>query len=164
MSNSYPLISTELSNFAPYLPKSTPGRIIAFDVGKKYTGSAISDDSRFIASILERIHFRNPPQLHQLIQSYQKKPGFIACVIGWPLQMDGIEGSMCQWVREWVVEYIAPLQLPVWLVDERLTSSAAMRMLSETDLSRKRKQTIDDQVAATYLLQGALDRLCQYNQ
>ena len=43
--------------------------------------------------------------------------------------------------------------------DERLSTVAAERALLEADTSRKRRAEVIDQVAAGYILQGALDRL-----
>ena len=49
--------------------------------------------------------------------------------------------------------------LPMLLWDERLTTAAAERLLIEADQSRKRRAEVIDKMAATLILQGALDRL-----
>ena len=49
--------------------------------------------------------------------------------------------------------------LPIGFWDERLSTVAAERALLEADTSRKRRAEVIDQVAAGYILQGALDRL-----
>ena len=49
--------------------------------------------------------------------------------------------------------------LPVLLWDERLTTAAAERSLIEADASRRRRAAVIDKVAATLILQSALDRL-----
>jgi putative Holliday junction resolvase len=49
--------------------------------------------------------------------------------------------------------------LPLTYWDERLTTVAAERALLEADLSRKRRAEVIDKVAATLILQGALDRM-----
>ncbi|MDE0212334.1 MAG: Holliday junction resolvase RuvX, partial [Boseongicola sp.] len=51
-------------------------------------------------------------------------------------------------------------ELPVAFWDERLSTVAAERALLEADLSRKRRGQVIDHVAASYILQGALDRIC----
>ena len=49
--------------------------------------------------------------------------------------------------------------LPILLWDERMTTAAAERTLLEADLSRRRRSEVIDKVAATLILQSALDRL-----
>ena len=49
--------------------------------------------------------------------------------------------------------------LPILLWDERLTTAAAERSLLEADVSRRRRAEVIDKVAATLILQSALDRL-----
>ena len=51
------------------------------------------------------------------------------------------------------------LDLPIGFWDERLSTMAAERALLEADTSRARRAGVIDQVAAGYILQGALDRL-----
>jgi len=48
---------------------------------------------------------------------------------------------------------------PILLWDERLTTAAAERTLLEADASRKRRAELVDKLAATLILQGALDRM-----
>ena len=52
---------------------------------------------------------------------------------------------------------ISPLPILLW--DERLSTAAAERTLLEADMSRRRRAQVIDKVAATLILQGALDRL-----
>jgi putative Holliday junction resolvase len=49
--------------------------------------------------------------------------------------------------------------LPILLWDERLSTAAAERTLLEADTSRKRRAQVIDKLAATIILQGALDRM-----
>jgi putative Holliday junction resolvase len=49
--------------------------------------------------------------------------------------------------------------IPIEMWDERLTTVAAHRAMLEADLSRGKRKKIVDKVAATYILQGYLDKL-----
>lgn len=49
--------------------------------------------------------------------------------------------------------------LPIEMWDERLTTVAAHRAMLEADLSRNKRKKIVDKIAATYILQGYLDRI-----
>jgi putative holliday junction resolvase len=80
-------------------------------------------------------------------------------VLGLPLNMDGTEGPRVQATRAFArnLERLTPLPIAFW--DERLSTVAAERALLEADASRKRRKEVIDAVAASYILQGALDRL-----
>ena len=51
------------------------------------------------------------------------------------------------------------IAIPIILWDERLSTLAAEKVLIDADLSRKKRKQVIDKMAATYILQGALDRL-----
>ena len=76
-----------------------------------------------------------------------------------PLNMDGTEGPRAQSTRAFArnLEKLCPLPITFW--DERLSTVAAERALLEADTSRKRRSEVIDHVAASYILQGVLDRL-----
>ena len=73
--------------------------------------------------------------------------------------MDGSEGPRVQSTRAFArnLERLTPLPITFW--DERLSTVAAERALLEADASRKTRRAVIDQVAAGYILQGALDRM-----
>ncbi|MEP3201465.1 MAG: Holliday junction resolvase RuvX, partial [Rhizobiaceae bacterium] len=80
-------------------------------------------------------------------------------VLGLPLNMDGSEGPRCQSTRAFARNLVPLTDLPIAYWDERLSTVAAERALLEADTSRKRRSEVIDHVAASYILQGALDRL-----
>ena len=73
--------------------------------------------------------------------------------------MDGTEGPRCQATRAFARNLERLTDLPMTFWDERLSTVAAERALLEADTTRKRRAQIIDQVAASYILQGALDRM-----
>ena len=73
--------------------------------------------------------------------------------------MDGSEGPRCQSTRAFARNLERLTDLPIGFWDERLSTVAAERALIEADLTRKRRKEVIDAVAASYILQGALDRL-----
>jgi len=80
-------------------------------------------------------------------------------VLGLPRNMDGTEGPRCQATRAFARNFdrLAPMPITFW--DERLSTVAAEKALLEADTTRKRRAEVIDHVAASYILQGALDRL-----
>jgi len=133
-------------------------RLLGLDVGTKTIGLALSDVMRQIATPLEtirRVKFKRDAARILELSAYHGVGGL---VIGLPMNMDGSEGPRAQSTRAFV-RTLAPLtELPVAFWDERLSTAAAERALLEADTSRKRRAELIDNVAAAYILQGALDR------
>jgi putative Holliday junction resolvase len=79
-------------------------------------------------------------------------------VVGWPLSMDGTAGPAAQSSRDWALALSEATGLPAALFDERLSSAAANRFLiSEADVSRRKRAASVDRLAASWMLQAALD-------
>jgi len=71
----------------------------------------------------------------------------------------GSEGARAQSTRAFARNLAKLTALPIALWDERLSTAAVERALIAADLSRAKRKAVIDQHAATYILQGALDRL-----
>ena len=143
--------------FVAYL---APGaRLIGIDVGSKTLGLALSDATRSIASGLVTLRrSRLADDLRQLLD-LSEKHGAGGFVVGLPLNLDGSGGPRVQATRAFVRTLAKATPLPVLYWDERLSTVAAERTLLEADLSRRRRAEVIDKVAATLILQGALDRM-----
>jgi putative Holliday junction resolvase len=135
------------------------GRLLGIDAGTKTFGLALSDVTRSIASAFETImrkKFKSDmDHLFGIIEQY----GVIGLVLGLPRNLDGKEGPRAQATRALARNLNKLSPLPVLLWDERLTTALAERMLIEADQSRKRRGEVIDKLAATLILQSALDRL-----
>ena len=138
------------------------GRLIGIDAGTKTFGLALSDVTRTIASPLETI-FRRKFSLDAArmfeLTDYHAVRGL---VLGFPRNLDGTEGPRAQATRALARNLNRLSALPVLLWDERLTTALAERMLIDADQSRKRRAEVIDKLAATLILQSALDRLRQH--
>lgn len=137
-----------------------PGaRLIGIDVGTRTLGLALSDVTRTIASPLETIRRKkfsgDAARLLALAREHEAG-GF---VIGLPTNLDGTEGPRVQSTRAFMRNLARLAPLPMLLWDERLSTAAAERVLIEADASRKRRAEVIDKVAATIILQTALDRM-----
>jgi len=83
-----------------------------------------------------------------------------ALVIGLPVEMSGTEGPRAQAARSFGAEVLQRRDLPIAFWDERLSTAAVTRMMTdEMDLSRRRRSEVVDKVAAAYILQGALEAM-----
>jgi putative Holliday junction resolvase len=147
----------ELGDFAAVLAHGA--RVMGLDVGSKTLGLALSDATRSIASALVTLRrTRLNEDLRQLLDlaASHDVGGF---VVGLPLHLDGSAGPRVQATRAFVRNLATATPLPVVYWDERLSTVAAERALLEADLSRRRRAEVIDKVAATLILQGALDRM-----
>jgi putative Holliday junction resolvase len=134
-------------------------RLMALDLGAKTIGLALSDTRLTIASPLETIRRRrfrdDAARLRELVALH----GVGGLVIGLPVAMDGSEGPRCQSVRQFAVNLLETLYIPIAFWDERMSTAAVTRGMIAGDLSRKRRAEIVDRAAAAYILQGLLDFL-----
>lgn len=133
-------------------------RLIGLDPGSKTVGIALSDVRLTLASpygSLKRGRLRaNAAE----IVAIARKEGAGGLVVGLPLSMDGTIGPAAQAARDWTLALSEATGLPAALWDERLSSAAVNRFLvSEADLSRKKRAEAVDRMAAAWMLQGALD-------
>jgi putative holliday junction resolvase len=146
-----------LEQFAQALPKGV--RLMGIDVGTKTLGLAISDVTRSIASALVTLRrSRFGPDAKRLLQ-LAAEHGVGGFVVGLPLNLDGTEGPRVQATRAFARNLAKVTPLPILFWDERLSTAAAERMLIDADVTRRRRAEVIDKVAATLILQGALDRM-----
>ena len=135
-------------------------RILGLDVGTKTIGLALSDATRTVATPHRTIRRAKFAQDAGILRAVIDEMGVDALVIGLPLSMDGTEGPRCQSVRQFAANLLQTIDLPVAFWDERLSTAAVERMLiSEADMSRRRRAQVVDKTAAAYILQGALDAM-----
>ncbi len=133
--------------------------IAGLDLGTKTIGVAVSDGMRSVATPLEtvkRVKFGRDAEALLAILAQRDIAGV---VLGLPRNMDGSEGPRCQSTRAFARNFSALWDRPIGFWDERLSTVAAEKALLEADTTRKRRAEVIDHVAASYILQGALDRL-----
>jgi putative Holliday junction resolvase len=151
------VVFDDISDFAQALP---PMRAVAgLDLGTKTIGVAVSDGMRSVATPLETVKRRKFGQDAQALIAILKAREIAGLILGLPRNMDGTEGPRCQSTRAFARNFSALWDGPIGFWDERLSTVAAERALLEADTTRKRRAEVIDHVAASYILQGALDRL-----
>ncbi|WP_368487743.1 Holliday junction resolvase RuvX [Clostridium sp. BJN0013] len=134
-------------------------RILGLDIGNKTIGVALSDPlgitAQGITTIRRKGEDKDIEELKAICDKY--KVEIIVC--GLPKNMNGTLGSQSEKVLKFcnIIEKVINLPIKMW--DERLTTVAANRAMLEADLSRAKRKKIVDKMAATYILQGYLDRI-----
>lgn len=143
--------------FTRGLPKE--GRLLGLDVGDTTIGLALSDLRRSIAtplSTIERKKFSKDIEQLKIIVTEHKIAGF---VIGYPINMDGSNGARVQSTQTFVSNLGKHFDLPMLFWDERFSTMVVEKMMIEADMSRKRRAELVDKLAASYMLQGYLDKV-----
>ncbi len=137
-----------------------PAQAIAgLDLGTKTIGLAMSDLSRRFATprpVIKRVKFTRDAEV---LLAFAEKEKVSAFIIGLPINMDGSAGPRAQATRAFVRTMGEKTALPFIFWDERLSTVAAERVLLEMDVSRAKRAERIDSAAASFILQGALDRL-----
>jgi len=149
-----------LDDATAFLALLPPGRaLMGLDLGTQTVGIAVSDAFRRVASPLETLRRQGFRKDAEALLAMAAARQICGLVLGLPRNMDGSEGPRCQSVRAFARNLGGLSPLPVTFWDERLSTVAAERALLEADTSRKRRAEVIDRVAASYILQGFLDRL-----
>lgn len=148
----------DLTELPDLLPRYSA--LMGLDLGEKTVGVAVSDVTRMVATPLELIRKTKftveANRLFALIDERQIR----AIVIGLPINMDGTEGTRCQSNRAFARNLLRLRDIPIAFWDERMSTMAVNRFLiEELDASRAKRAGLVDQMAAGWILQGALDRL-----
>ena len=132
-------------------------RLLGIDFGEKRIGLALSDVSLTIASPLETLKRGRFHDDALRFSAIVGRHDIGALVIGLPLHMGGDAGARAQATRSFAHRLGASLQLPFFLWDERLSTRAVEHVLREMGGAAKRREALTDRLAATHILQGALD-------
>ena len=133
--------------------------IAGLDLGTKTIGLSMSDLGRRFATprpVIKRVKFTIDANV---LLEFAAKEKVAAFVIGLPTNMDGSAGPRVQATRAFVRSMAEKTTLPFVYWDERLSTVAAERALLEMDVSRAKRADRIDSAAASFILQGALDRL-----
>lgn len=134
-------------------------RYIGLDLGTKTLGIAVSDLTGMIATGVTTLRFEenNPEEcineLSAIINEYKVN----AIVVGLPKNMNNTLGKAAERTKEFVKILNEKYDLPVYEQDERLSSVTANNVLLQADVSRKKRKSKVDTIAATIILQNYLD-------
>lgn len=138
-----------------HLPQSGP--VLAFDFGEKRIGVAVGDWEIGIAHPLETIAEEGNDARFAAIARLLEEWKPLQLVVGLPAWLDGEEHELSRLCRRFARRLEGRFNLPVALVDERLSSMAASQSLNEIGLRGRSQKAVLDQVAAQHILQSYFD-------
>lgn len=150
------ILTSDRAAFRAALPHG--GRLIGMDVGSKTIGLALCDAGWSIASPAHTVSRGKFSMDKIALAAFIEQQQVKGIVIGLPLNLDGSESPRSQASRAFA-RNIADLGHPILLWDERWSTQAVTRTLLEADASRARRGELVDKLAASYILQGAIDGL-----
>ncbi|HHY41997.1 MAG TPA: Holliday junction resolvase RuvX [Thermoanaerobacterales bacterium] len=132
-------------------------RILGLDIGERRVGVAISDELGFSAHGLDVIERKKNGEDIKRIAELVSQYNVSKVVVGLPKNMDGSLGPSGEAVKKYAAKLQNTLGIELDFWDERLTTVAAEKILIEADMSRKKRKTVIDKMAAVLILQSYLD-------
>jgi putative Holliday junction resolvase len=135
------------------------GALMGLDLGEKTIGVAVSDTRQTVATGIKTIKRTKFQQDLKVLTQVIVGRDIKGVILGLPRNMNGSEGPKCQSTRAFAKNISLRIPLPITFWDERLSTVAAERSLIEANASRRRRAEVIDYVAASFILQGVLDRV-----
>jgi putative Holliday junction resolvase len=130
--------------------------IIALDVGERRIGVAVNAGTMALPyDTIERTNVR--ADLEQIV-AIARERGARTIVVGEPLTLAGERGPAAQSIAVFVRHLAGAYDGAIELVDERLTTAAVQKSLIAADVSRKKRKTVVDKLAAAMILDTYLRR------
>ena len=128
---------------------------IGVDVGRARVGVSRCDPDGLLATPIETLT-RDEHSVAALVAHAQELDVF-EFLVGLPLSLSGGDTPSTTDAREFAAELAEASEVPVRLVDERMSTVTAHRQLQAGGRKSKGSRAIIDQVAAVIILQNALD-------
>lgn len=134
-------------------------RILAFDIGEKRIGVAVSDALGITAQGLETYtRTGNIDADTDYLIAIANKYAPVKLLFGLPKNMDGSEGAQAERVKQFADAMLEKFDGEYDFFDERLTTVSAHKTLIEGNVSRKKRKAVVDKIAAVLILQGYLEQ------
>lgn len=134
-------------------------RYIGLDYGGRRIGLAQSDLTAFLATPVETLIVSGMDDALNQVTDKVNQMEIIGVVIGWPLNMSGTSSQLTEEVELFAGRLSELIEVPIYLEDERLTSTQARSILHTQGKKTKGNKPKIDQMAAALILQSFLDRL-----
>ena len=133
-------------------------RCMGIDYGDVRTGIALSDIGLFLSSAYTTLKEGGMRNTAKKAAEEAKKNNVGLIVVGLPKNMDGSEGGRADVCKAFAALLAEECDIPIVMFDERLSTAAAHRVLSFTDVGGKKRKNVIDALSAEIILQDYLDR------
>jgi len=146
----------------PILERSYPdvaGTVLAFDFGEKRIGVAVGEimlkAAHALTTITTEVNETRFAEISKCIVEW--KPNLL--IVGLPRHLDGKEHHLTRLSKKFAQRLEGRFNLPVIMMDERLSSAEAAQQLSNAGVKAHQQKTMIDAVAAQVILQSYFDNL-----
>jgi putative pre-16S rRNA nuclease len=113
------------------VPAPASSKILALDYGRKKIGLALADSEARIAEPHDTLERINRNEDMRRLREFARDHHVKQIIVGLPLRLDGTHGEMAEDATRFAERLRKQLGIPVEMVDERLTSWEAERILEE---------------------------------
>lgn len=139
-------------------------KVLGLDLGSVTVGMAVSDSLGIIANPIGTYKFNknNLQEALEYVRIEVREKQIDKIVLGLPKNMNGSIGPQAEYTLEFKKMLESELKLEIIMIDERLTSRMANQVMIKADVSRKKRKTNVDKLAATIILQTYLDSIPRY--
>ena len=131
------------------------GRRIAFDYGDARIGVAASDQDSILVSPITTLATSSRNLFKQIVEIFDEVDP-IAVYVGKPTNLNGVDSTATSKVLNFVEDLKKITEIPIRLVDERMSTVSASRSLREAGLDSKKSKSIIDMAAAVGILEFAI--------
>lgn len=132
--------------------------LLALDVGTKRIGVAVADPTGSFAlpvTVIERANLRDDlAKIADLAESYLARE----IVVGYPVTLSGDRGIVAEKMDRFIEQLARVFSGTIHRVDERMTTAQATKSLIAADVSRAKRKTVVDKMAAALILESFLAR------
>ena len=132
---------------------------IAFDIGDKRIGIAVSDPFCEMALPYETYYRKNFKKDIEYLVNLAKARSATVIVCGLPVNFDGSSSEQTVKTQSFIDELKKNTDILVVTEDERFTTMEARRLLLEADMKRADRKSVIDKVAASYILETYMNKI-----
>jgi putative Holliday junction resolvase len=134
-------------------------RVLGIDYGDRHVGLALSDPLQITAQPLGSYVLTGREEIdRQYFRDLVAKHDVGEIVLGNPLRMDGSSGTRAEKTRVFATWLKKAVGKPIILMDERLTTRQALKVLDDDKLRGRKRKDWEDRIAAVIILSTHLER------
>lgn len=134
-------------------------RYVAFDIGDKRIGVAVSDPFNTYALPSQTYFRKGFAEDVKALAELAREKGATAIICGLPVNFDGTEGEQTVKTRRFIQALSEATDIPVVCEDERFTTQMAHEVLISEGMRREKRKNYVDALAAANILDGYLSKL-----
>ena len=133
-------------------------RFLGLDYGSARTGVAVSDLLGITAQGVTSIKHTSDKELLEKLKPIIEEYNPVKIIIGMPLNMNSTQGDRVKLTKKFILKLKRAFGIDVETIDERLTTVASHRTMTELEVKKDKKKQIVDMMSAVLILQMYLDK------